>query len=210
MNETCPEVDENSRDVAVQTSDPVVEPGLREQFAQLAPVLALAVRVLRLPSLLLALLPVLPLVVLAWLAWGWDSPARQIGLAVSALGGAAVVVFLVRRARYLQATRDVTALAEDLVTFTDLADLDADLGEALQSVISRGGLRLMSRIRGFWRLVSFPSRLEDHVDSLERLRWFLPPLVGTTVTLVHVQVVVAVVSWALLGIAVPGTLLGLL
>ncbi|WP_098484599.1 hypothetical protein [Georgenia soli] len=194
----------------MQTSEPVVDPSLREQFAQLAPVLALAVRVLRLPSLLLGLLPVLPLVVLTWLASGWDSPARQIGLVVAALGGAAVVFFLVRRARYLRATQDVGALAEDLVALTDLADLDADLGEALRSVIARGGLRVMSRIRGFWKLVSFPSRIDDHVDSLQRLRWFLPPLIGTTVTLVHLQIAVAVVSWTLLGIAVPGSLLGLL
>lgn len=210
MNESRPELDENAGDVAVRMPDPVVDPGLREQFAQLAPIFAMAVRVLRLPSLVLALVPVPPLVVLAWLASGWSSPARAIGLAVSALGCAAVVVFLVRRARYRQATRDVAALADDLIAFTDLGDLDADLGEALQSVIARGGLRLMSRIRGFWRLVSFPSRLEDHVDSLERLRWFLPPLIGTTVTLVHVQFTVAIVSWALLGIAVPASLLNVL
>ncbi|WP_043497799.1 hypothetical protein [Georgenia sp. SUBG003] len=196
-------------DAAVATSEPSPEPALRQQFAQLAPLFALAVRVLRLPSLALASAPVPALAVLAWLASTWESPARAVGLVVTALGGTAVAVFVVRRARYLQATNDVAALADDLVAFTDLSDLDAEVSDALRSLVDRGGLRLLPRVRGFWALVSLPSRVEEHVGSLERLRWFLPPVVGTTVTLIHVQVTVAVLSWVLLGLAVPGTLLNL-
>jgi len=201
-----PALDPTSRHALAPTSEPALDPTLREQVAQLAPLFALAVRVLRLPSLALALIPVPPLAVLTWLASTWESPARGIGLVVAALGGAAVVVFAVRRSRYLRATRNLSALAADLVALTDLGALDAELGEALRSVVARGGLRLLTRMRGFWKLVSFPARIEEHVEALQRLRWFLPPLIGTTVTLVHVQVVVAVLSWALLVIAVPGSL----
>lgn len=150
-----------------------------------APVIALAVRLLRWPSLLVlvAAWPFLAgLAVIALM-----SEATWLQVVAGVLAGAGILwsaAFGLRRHRVLEAVQDEAQFATELGIAVALSD---DVGEARdalgQLAGTTGGVRVFSRLKGLWRGFGVAPGVLEGVNDLPRARWFFPPKVGTTVTL---------------------------
>lgn len=150
-----------------------------------APVLVLAVRLLRWPTLLLmvASWPFLAgLAIVALLAD--DTWLKVLAGVLAAVGIAVSAAFAWRRSRMLLAVEDEQRLATELGIAASLSD---DVGEARlalgQLAGTGGGVRLFSRLQGLWRSFGVTSGVLETMGDLPHARWFLPPRIGTTVTL---------------------------
>jgi len=150
-----------------------------------APVLVLAVRLLRWPSLLVmvASWPFLAgLAIVAMLAD--DMWLRVLSGVLALVGIGLTAAFAWRRSRMLQAVQDEQGLATELGIAASLSD---DVGEARlalgQLAGAHGGLRLFSRLKGLWRSAGIAPGVLETMGDLPRAKWFLPPRIGTTVML---------------------------
>ncbi|MFL6090219.1 MAG: hypothetical protein ACJ71Z_08775 [Aeromicrobium sp.] len=166
-----------------------------------AGVLAFAVRILRWPSLLLLLAPLPFELLTAVLALKAHGAAELIGLAAAGLTAAVSLAFGVRRSRILRAVADPRALGTELGIAVSLSDRVDDTRGVLADLVGGGGWRILERLRGLWGGVSLTGRWIDQVGDLPRARYFVPPKIGTTVTLaiasawlIPVSVVCAVLS----------------
>jgi hypothetical protein len=181
--------------------------GQTNQVAQRAAlVLALAVRLLRWPTLALLCLPIpleLVTLVLALRADGW---ARVVGLVVAALLAAVTVTFGVRRHRILKAVDEPSALGTELGIAVSLSERVDDARDVLGEVVGGGGRQIFRRLRGLWKGVSVTGRWIEEVGDLPRARYFVPPTIGTTVTLTLAAVWLIPVSVAVTFLAVVGTI----
>ena len=175
-----------------------------EAAHRVAGVIAVAVRVLRLPTAVLLVVP-LPFIA-ATLALGLvaDGGVRILvlvaGLAMAAISAA----FGTRRRNILRAADDPDKLATELGIAISLSDKVDETRGALERVAGGGGWRLFDRLKGAWGGVAMTGRWIDGVGDLPRARYFVPPKIGTTVTitvaalwLVPISVVVAL--FALIG-----------
>lgn len=150
-----------------------------------ARVIAPTVRLLRWPSLLVMVASWPFLAGLAVVALAADDTWLRVLAGVLTAAGAVVsAAFGLRRRRLLDAVRDERQLALELGIAASLSD---DVGEARlalgQLAGMRGGVRLVSRLRGLGRGWGAASGVFASIDDLPRAKWFLPPRVGTTVTL---------------------------
>ena len=181
--------------------------GQTNQVAQhAARVLALAVRLLRWPTLALLCLPVpleLVTLVLAVRADGW---ARVVGLIVVALLAAVTITFGIRRHRILRAVSEPSALGTELGIAVSLSERVDDARDVLGEVIGGGGRQMFGRLRGLWRGVSTTGRWIEEVGDLPRARYFVPPTIGTTVTLAWAAAWLIPVSVIVTVLAVVGTI----
>ncbi len=150
-----------------------------------APVITLAVRLLRWPSLLVlvAAWPFLAgLAVVALVAD--DTWLRVLAGALAGLGAIVSAAFALRRHRVLDAVRDEPQFATELGIAVSLSD---DVGEARQALGqlagTTGGVRVFSRLKGLWRGFGVAPGVLESIDDLPRARWFFPPRIGTSVTL---------------------------
>jgi hypothetical protein len=176
--------------------------GQTNQVAQhAARVLAVAVRLLRWPTLALLCLPI-PLELLTLgLALTADGWARVVGLIAVALLTAVTVTFGIRRHRILRAVSEPTALGTELGIAVSLSERVDDARNVLGDVVGGGGRQVFRRLRGLWHGVSITGRWIEDVGDLPRARYFVPPKIGTTVALawaaawlIPVSVVVAVLA----------------
>jgi hypothetical protein len=180
-----------------------------EAAQRAAAVIALAVTVLRIPTFVLLVVPV-PFVLATFaLALGAEGGGRVLGLVVVAAMATIWAMFARRRQRILQAAAEPTALATELGIAVSLSDKVDETRGALTTIAGGGGWRVFSRLRGLWSGVGMTGRWIDQVGDLPRARYFVPPRIGTTVTmavaalwLVPISVVVAL--FAVIG-AVAGT-----
>lgn len=158
--------------------------GQTNQVAQhAARVLALAVRLLRWPTLGLLCTPIpLELVTfgLAVTAEGW---VRIVGLVVVALLVTVTVAFGVRRHRILKAVSEPSALGTELGIAVSLSERVDDARDVLGEVVGGGGRQVFRRLRGLWHGISITGRWIEEVGDLPRARYFVPPKIGTTITL---------------------------
>jgi hypothetical protein len=141
------------------------------------------VRLLRVPSLLLVLAP-LPFL-LATVALGLAA-GGAVGTTLAVVGlvvALAPAAFAVRRARLLKAVEEPEQLATELGIAVAMTDRVEEARSALTSIAGGGGLRFMSRLKGVWSGVGMTGRWIEGVDDLRRARWFVPPKIGTTVSL---------------------------
>lgn len=141
------------------------------------------VRLLRVPSLLLVLAP-LPFL-LATVALGLAA-GGAVGTTLAVVGlvvALAPAAFAVRRARLLKAVEEPDQLATELGIAVAMTDRVEEARGALTSIAGGGGLRFMSRLKGVWSGVGMTGRWIEGVDDLRRARWFVPPKIGTTVSL---------------------------
>lgn len=146
-------------------------------------VIVLAVRVLRIPTLLLLIAP-LPFVgTILLLALNADGAARVIGLVVGGLLAAVSIAFGARRHRILRAVDEPTALATELGIAVSLSGKVDETRTALTQIAGSGGWRVLSRLQGVWKGVGMTGRWIEGVGDLPRARYFVPPKIGTTVTL---------------------------
>src|SRR5689334_3378112 len=171
---------------------------------RVAGVIAVAVRVLRLPTAVLQAVP-LPFIA-ATLALGLvaDGGVRVVVLVAGVLMALVSGAFWARRRNILRAAEDADKLATELGIAISLSDKVEETRGALERIGGGGGWRLFDRLKGAWSGMSMTGRWIDGVGDLPRARYFVPPKIGTTVTiaiaalwLVPISVVVAL--FALIG-----------
>ncbi|WP_375001706.1 hypothetical protein [Aeromicrobium sp. CTD01-1L150] len=160
-----------------------------------------AVRLLRLPTLALLVIPV-PFV-LATLALGLaaDGAARVVLLVVGLLMAVVSGAFGARRRRILWAVEEPEVLATELGIAVAMSDRVDETRGVLTAIGGGGGARVFSRLRGLWSGVRMTGRWIDGIGDLPRARYFLPPKIGTTVT-------VTVAALWLVPVSLVVTLLG--
>ena len=171
---------------------------------RVAGVIAVAVRVLRLPTAVLQVVP-LPFIA-ATLALGLvaDGGVRVVVLVAGVLMAAVSGAFWARRRAILRAVEEPDKLATELGIAISLSDKVDETRGALERVAGGGGWRLFDRLKGAWGGMSMTGRWIDGIGDLPRARYFVPPRIDTTVTitiaalwLVPISVVVAL--FALIG-----------
>jgi len=171
---------------------------------RVAGVIAVAVRVLRVPTAVLQVVP-LPFIA-ATLALGLvaDGGVRIVVLVAGVVMAAVSAAFWARRRAVLRAVEEPDKLATELGIAISLSDKVDETRGALERVAGGGGWRLFDRLKGAWGGMSMTGRWIDGIGDLPRARYFVPPRIGTTVTitiaalwLVPISVVVAL--FALIG-----------
>jgi hypothetical protein len=169
-------------------------------------VIVLAVRVLRIPTLLLLLAPLPFIAVTVMLGLNADGAGRVVLLVLGLLMAAVSFAFGARRQRILRAVEVPTALATELGIAVSLSGKVDETRGALTQIAGGGGWRVFSRLQGLWQGVGMTGRWIDDIGDLPRARYFLPPKIGTTVTIAIASVWLVPVSVLVALLAAIGTL----
>ncbi|VXB51015.1 hypothetical protein [Aeromicrobium sp. 9AM] len=175
---------------------------------RVAGVIAVAVRVLRLPTAILLCVP-LPFV-LATLSLGVvaDGGVRVVVLLAGVAMAAVSAAFWARRRNILRAADDPDKLATELGIAISLSDKVDETRGALERVAGGGGWRLFDRLKGAWGGMSMTGRWIEGVGDLPRARYFVPPKIGTTVTITVAALWLVPVSIVVSLFALIGTIAG--
>ncbi|WP_147917751.1 hypothetical protein [Ruania zhangjianzhongii] len=198
---------ERSTDSPAEPAESAAARHVRRLVDQHLGTVVLAVKVLRVPAILVGL-PAIPALlaftVLAATASGW----WRLGLLVaSAVGWTAVALWWIRIKRYSDAVRDPDRLRGQLIQAFALID-DGEILPRLLAVFEAGGLRLFYRLRAVWRVVRIPDYLTSEIEDLDAARWFIPPMPATTVLRLTILIWTTAVSWAglliLIGLRIGG------
>ncbi len=171
-------------------------------------VIVLAVRVLRIPTLLVLVAPLPFIFVTLLLALNADGAGRTVGLVVGLLMAAVSTAFGIRRQRILRAVDEPTALATELGIAVSLSGKVDETRTALTQIAGGGGWRVLSRLRGVWSGVGMTGRWIEAVGDLPRARYFVPPKIGTTVTVAVAALWLVPVSVVVTLLAIVGTIAG--
>ena len=171
-------------------------------------VIVLAVRVLRIPTLLVLIAPVPFIAATLLMALNAVGAGRAIGLVIGVLMAAVSFAFGARRSRILGAVDDPTALATELGIAVSLSGKVDETRTALTQIAGGGGWRVLSRLRGVWSGVGMTGRWIEGVGDLPRARYFVPPKIGTTVTVTLAALWLVPVSIVVALFAVIGTVAG--
>lgn len=159
--------------------------GQTEQAAQRATqVIVVAVTVLRWPTLALLVLPLPLIVTVLALAPTFEGAAQVVVLVIGLAMALVSAAFAGRRYKVLKAVEDPTGLATELGIAVNLSGRADETRGVLEAVAGGGGWRAVSRLKGLWSGVGMTGRWIDGIGDLPRARYFLPPKVGTTVTVV--------------------------
>ncbi|KRC65903.1 hypothetical protein ASE12_14720 [Aeromicrobium sp. Root236] len=175
---------------------------------RVAGVIAVAVRVLRLPTAVLQVVP-LPFVA-ATLALGLvaDGGVRVVVLVAGVLMAAVSGAFWARRRAILRAVEEPDKLATELGIAISLSDKVDETRGALERVAGGGGWRLFDRLKGAWGGMSMTGRWIDGIGDLPRARYFVPPRIGTTVTITIAALWLVPISIVVALFALIGTIAG--
>ena len=175
-----------------------------------AAVIVPAVRLLRIPSLVRVVAPLpflLATFVLGLAGGGVAGTVLAVGAVVLALAPTALAV---RRLRVLKAVEEPEQLATELGIAVNLTDKVEETRGALTAIAGGGGWRVLSRLKGVWSGVGMTGRWIDGVGDLPRARWFVPPKIGTSVSLVVATLwtlpISALLAFFALVAAIAGTL----
>jgi len=171
-------------------------------------VIVLAVRVLRIPTLLVLIAPLPFIAATLLLAANGSGAGRTIGLVAGLLMAAVSLMFGIRRHRIMRAIDEPTALATELGIAVSLSGKVDETRGALAQIAGGGGYRVLSRLRGAWSGVSMTGRWIEEIGDLPRARYFVPPKIGTTVTLAIAALWLVPVSVVVALLAVIGVLAG--
>jgi hypothetical protein len=166
------------------------------------------VRVLRIPTLLVLAAPIPFIAATLLLALNADGVGRTLGLVVGLLMAVVSTAFGVRRARILRAVDEPAALATELGIAVSLSGKVDETRAALTQIAGGGGWRVLSRLRGVWSGVGMTGRWIEGVGDLPRGRYFVPPKIGTTVTVTLAALWLVPVSMVIALFAVIGTVAG--
>ena len=172
-----------------------------EVSSRAAQTIAVAVRLLRIPTAVVGSLPIPFVATTILLGLLADGAVRVLVLLAGVLMAAVLGMFWGRRRRVLQAVEDPKRLATELgVMFTMTGRVEEARG-ALTQIAGGGGWRVLGRLRGVWQGTQLTGHWIDEIGDLPRARYFGPPRIGTTITitiatlwLVPVSIVVAVFS----------------
>jgi hypothetical protein len=171
-------------------------------------VIVLAVKVLRIPTLLVLVAPIPFIVATLLLALNAEGLGRTTGLVIGLLMAAISLMFGLRRQRILRAVEEPTALATELGIAVSLSGKVDETRNALTQIAGGGGWRVLSRLRGVWSGVGMTGRWIEGVGDLPRARYFVPPKIGTTVTLSIAALWLVPVSLVVALFAVIGSVAG--
>jgi hypothetical protein len=172
-----------------------------EAAKKAAGVIALAVKIARIPTALVMIAPIpfiITTIVLGLLA---DGGTRLVLLAIGAAMLIVSAAFWGRRRRILQAAEEPDKLATELGIMISLTDKVEETRGALSTIAGAGGWRIFGRLKGMWSGVAMTGRWIEGVGDLPRARYFGPPKIGTTVTvavaalwLIPISIVVALLA----------------
>jgi len=171
-------------------------------------VIVLAVKVLRIPTFLVLVAPIPFVAATLLLALNADGAGRIVGLVVGLFMAAVSLMFGLRRQRILRAVEEPTALATELGIAVSLSGKVDETRTALTQIAGGGGWRVLSRLRGVWSGVGMTGRWIEGVGDLPRARYFVPPKIGTTVTIAIASLWLVPVSIVVAFLAVIGTVAG--
>lgn len=143
-----------------------------------------AVRLLRIPSLVLVAAPVPFLVATLALGLAAGGTAGTVLALLALVLAVPPAALAVRRLRVLRAVEEPEQLATELGIAVSLTDKVAETRGALTAIAGGGGWRVLSRLKGVWSGVGMTGRWIEDVGDLPRARWFVPPKVGTSVSIV--------------------------
>lgn len=168
---------------------------------RVAGVITVAVRMLRVPTAILQLAPVPFILATLTLGLVADGGVRVVVLVAGVVMAAVNGAFWARRRNILRAADDPDKLATELGIAISLSDKVDETRGALERIAGGGGWRIFDRLKGAWGGMAMTGRWIDGVGDLPRARYFVPPKIGTTVTLtiaalwlVPISVVVALFS----------------
>jgi hypothetical protein len=169
-----------------------------------ANVIALAVRVLRVPTALILWLPVPFILATFGLGLAAHGATGVVILVIAVLMAIVSAAFWGRRRKILQAVEEPDKLSTELGIMISLSDKVDETRGAISQIAGAGGWRIFGRLKGLWKGASMTGRWIDGIGDLPRARYFGPPKIGTTVTvavaalwLIPISVVVAL--FALIG-----------
>jgi hypothetical protein len=171
-------------------------------------VIVLAVRVLRIPTLLVLIAPLPFIAATLLLAVNAEGIGRTIGLVVGLLMAAVSLAFGTRRHRILRAVEEPAALATELGIAVSLSGKVDETRAALTQIAGGGGWRVLSRLRGVWSGVGMTGRWIEGVGDLPRARYFVPPKIGTSVTIAIASLWLVPISIVVVMFAVIGSVAG--
>ncbi|ACQ79674.1 hypothetical protein Bcav_1416 [Beutenbergia cavernae DSM 12333] len=187
----------------LQRTGGAIDARTAEAARRLAVPIARTTRVLRIPSWLFGFGASVPPLALVPLALSWQLWPKVVGLTVCAAAIVVVAWFWYRRLAMLRAVRDVDAFTGETAHLLSVTDLGGEVYSRLEAAAQRGGIGLMRRMAAIWRVIQIPSVLADHIEEHPRVRWFVPPRLLTTWTLVVATAWVGVVGWVLVAVAYP-------
>ena len=175
---------------------------------RVAGVITVAVRVLRLPTAILQVAPVPFILATLMLGLVADGGVRIVVLIAGVVMAAVSGAFWLRRRNILRAVDDPDKLATELGIAISLSDKVDETRGALERIGGGGGWRLFDRLKGAWGGMTMTGRWIDGVGDLPRARYFVPPKIGTTVTLTMAALWLVPISVVVALFALIGTLAG--
>jgi hypothetical protein len=175
---------------------------------RVAGVITVAVRVLRLPTAILLLVPIPFILATLMLGLVADGGVRVVVLVAGGLMAAVSGAFWGRRRMILRAVEEPDKLATELGIAISLSDKVDETRGALERVAGGGGWRIFDRLKGAWGGMSMTGRWIDGVGDLPRARYFVPPKIGTTVTITVAAMWLVPISVVVALFAVIGTIAG--
>ena len=175
---------------------------------RVAGVITVAVRVLRVPTAILQLVPMPFILATLMLGLVADGGVRVVVLIAGAVMAAISGAFWLRRRNILRAADDPDKLATELGIAISLSDKVDETRGALERIGGGGGWRIFDRLKGAWGGMTMTARWIDGVGDLPRARYFVPPKIGTTVTLTVAALWLVPISVVVALFALIGTLAG--
>jgi hypothetical protein len=170
--------------------------------------LAVAVRLLRIPSAVVLAAPVPFILTTLLLAAAADGGMRGallvVGIAMAVVSG----VIFGRRRRILQAVEDPDLLADELRVLINLTGKVEETRGALAQIAGGGGWRVLGRLQGVWKGTRMTGSWIDQIGDLRRARYFAPPKIGTTISLTMAALWLVPTSIVIALLALVGTAAG--
>lgn len=173
-----------------------------------AGVIAVAVRLARIPTALVMITPIpfiITTIALGFLAEGgmkWVLLAA--GVLMLLVGGA----FWGRRRRIIQAVEELDKLATELAIMISMTDKVEETRGAISTIAGAGGWRIFARLKGVWGGMAMTGRWIEGIGDLPRARYFGPPKIGTTVTVAVAALWLIPISIVVALLAVIGSIAG--
>lgn len=171
-------------------------------------VIAVAVRVLRVPTALILWVP-LPFI-LATLVLGViaDGGVRIVVLVAGVLMAVVSAAFWGRRRKIIWAIEEPDKLSTELGIMISLSDKVDETRGAISSIAGGGGWRIFGRLKGLWKGAAMTGKWIDGIGDLPRAKYFGPPKIGTTVTLAIAALWLVPISIVVALFALIGTIAG--
>ena len=179
-----------------------------EVAGRAAQVIVLAVRVLRIPTAVVASLPIPFIVATLVLGLVADGSVGVVLLAAGVVLAVVDALFWARRHRIIRAVDDPERLATELAVMLSMTGKVDEARGMLTQVAGAGGWRVLGRLRGIWRGTQMPVHWIEEIGDLPRARYFGPPKIGTTITISVATLWLVPVSVVVALFAVVGTVAG--